>query len=308
DPCVANSVEEVFPADGSRNAYYRTTVEARLDDPDPTATIDLSDVRGPVPGSVQVAEDIIVFTPNAPLDPDTAHAVTITYGQVCTVDTTFTTSSVGGSTNVSNLVGRVYDLDLQSGRFVSPEGIGSLIGKFLADAQLFLAVQAASPTQIDLLLAPGAPLSPGQQDHCLATTTFPAGDFRDNPFFEVVASGQSVEVTVDGVAIAIDDLLLSGAFEQDGSSISGAVMAGLIDTRPLVDLVEQGGAEDAICELAGSIGVDCIRCPDGAELCMDLYIDNLTLLQATSTTVVPVAPGDICTQFASECPAECSAR
>ncbi|MCO4745059.1 MAG: hypothetical protein KC912_09740 [Proteobacteria bacterium] len=304
-PCDFNSVEDVFPADGVNNAYYRTSVEVRLDDADADATIEIDGVSG----TVEVVDDRVIFTPDDVLDSSTEYTMTTTYtgedGSACPVETTFTTSEVGAAIGtVSDLVGNSYDLDLESGRFVQPEGIGSLLGKYLGDVTIYLAVESASDTKIKMVGALADETTVTQQDHCSPTIDFPEADFA-NPYFEVDATGQTTSFTVSGITVDIDDLVVSGAFSPDGTYIAGGVLAGSIDTRPLVDLVEEGGEPDAICELAGSIGVDCEECPDGEMLCLSLYVDNLAAPQATSTTITPQTETEMCATYGANVGDEC---
>lgn len=303
DPCASNSVEETFPQNGS-TAYYRTTVEARLDDADSGATLTVEGVTG----SVEIVEENVIFTPDSPLDPSTEYTATVTYtgddGNACPVEFSFTTSEVGAAIDDASLAGRTYDLDLASGRFVQPEGVGALLGEYLGDVTLFLSVQSATATSIQMVGALADDTGTAQ-DVCSPTISFPEADFGANPYFEVNAEGSTTTISVEGLDIAIDDLLVSGAFAPDGTYISGGVLAGKIDTRPLVPLVDENGADDAICELAAGIGISCEDCGNGEVFCLSLYVDNLSAAEVNTTVTAQPDPYDPCVDHAAECPTDC---
>ena len=311
DPCVANSVEDVFPADGVTNAYYRTVIDIELDDADDSATLTVSAGGSAVAGTTTADGNMLTFTPDSPLSSSTEHEVEITWADgACTVTTSFTTSDVGAAiSDPSGLIGNAYDLDLESGRFVEPAGIGSLLGKFLGDVTLYLSVTDVGTSDITMVGALGDETDPTQQSACDPTIPFPTADFSDNPFFEVDATGSTTTISAAGLDIAIDDLRVSGAFAPDGSYISGGVLAGSIDTRPLVDLVEEGGAPEAICDLAASIGVECEDCGNGEVYCLSLFVDNLSAALATGTSISEI--NDVCTDVADAvnvCPDDCPAQ
>lgn len=302
-PCDLNSVEESFPANGAANAYYRTSIEARLDEDDADADIEVTADGSAVAGTVEVIDDRVIFTPDTPLDSSTEYTVTTSYtgtDGACPVETSFTTSSVGSAIgDATTLVGNAYDLDLESGRFVQPEGIGSLLGKYLGDVTIYLSVETASATEIKMVGALEGDVA-GEQDHCSPTIDFPTAGFTENPYFLVDGTGSTTSFTVSGITVEIDDMIVSGAFAPDGSGIAGGVLAGSIDTRPLVDLVEEGGDEDAICVLASSIGVDCEECPGGGTFCLSLYVDNLTAPLASTTTVTAQTEAEMCAMYGTD--------
>ena len=117
------------------NAYYRTVVDIELDDADDSATLTVSAGGSAVAGTTTADGNLLSFVPDSPLASSTEHEVEITWADgACSVTTTFTTSDVGSAiSDPSGLVGNAYDLDLESGRFVEPAGVGSLLGKFLGD-------------------------------------------------------------------------------------------------------------------------------------------------------------------------------
>ncbi len=313
-----NSIDEVFPENGEANAFFRTSVEVKLDEDEADATISLSGPDGDVAGTSSVDGDTITFIPSGSLTPSTEYTVTVDYS--CgTPTTTFTTSSVGSAITSTDIEDNTYSLDLATGRFVEPQGIGSILGDFI-DQEILIGVQSVGDTSIQLIGAIGDGGSPPAQGECDPTIPFPEAAFTDNPFFQV--GPETTTLSVAGFTVTIADLEISGAFSPDGSLIAGATLAGVIDTRPLVPLLNaddncDAGAprccdtdvdpgcdaandtadccdEDAICDLAGQIGVACQACEgDSGDFCLSLLVDSLSAEQVTGAVVDPQhAPAD----------------
>ncbi len=304
-----------FPGIAATNAYYRTTVEAKLQEEEADATISLSEASGAaVAGTAVTDGKRLIFTPDAPLAPSTDYTVTVSY---CAGDPSwdFKTSEVGGSTDESGLVGNVYSLDLASGRFVQPEGVGPLLQEYLTTS-ILIGVNSVESGKIQMLGAIAEDgTSPPTQSQCSPTIPFPEADFSGNPFFKV--GPETTTLSIEGYSITIDDLLVSGAFSPDGSYISGAVLSGKIDTRPLVPLLNPEGEPDEICNLAATIGVSCEPCLDGENLCLSLYVDNIAAEEVGGTVVALHSPGtdpvpagstDFCDNSVCSTEDECAAR
>ena len=133
--------------------------------------------------------------------------------------------------------------------------------------------------------------SSGAQDACSVSFDFPEpADFAENPFFSI--ESDSLSLDIEGIEVSIDDLIVSGAFAADGSSIEGAVLAGFIDTRVLLDLV--GGEEDGdVCELVEAFGVGCVACASGDPYCLDVFVDTMAAELAPGVTVELIEQADI---------------
>ncbi|TNE90883.1 MAG: hypothetical protein EP330_07135 [Deltaproteobacteria bacterium] len=296
DTDCPNRVEEVFPRVGTTDAYVGTTIEARLDVPDANAVLAVPGVVG----TSAIDGTRVVFTPSAPLTPSTAYTPLITWGFDCELTWDFSTSAAGAPVDPSLLVGKTYDLDLESGRFVKPEGVGSLLGKYLGRAPLLLGVTSASSTEVALRVAPANDAS--TQDVCQQSIDVTAP--LDTPLFGPT-DPFSFLLPVEGVTAPVDDASLSGAFGPGGDSLAGVRLTGRIDTRPLVELIETGGAPEALCDLSASIGVYCEDCGNGDVFCLPLEVDSL---QATAVSIALADqsdPYDPCATHAAECPDAC---
>ncbi|TVQ89010.1 MAG: hypothetical protein EA397_15910 [Deltaproteobacteria bacterium] len=273
----------LFPANDADDVYYRGTVQATFTPaqvPD-GAELTVEGSSGAVDGSTEVVGRRLIFTPDAPLDSSSEYTSTITYdceGTERSSSATWSTSVVGASVDLAGLQDRAYALNLNDANFIEPEGVGGLIGSFLDfDLLVGIADVDVSASTITMVGALGVEGEPGVQEPCLETIPFPAADISENPYFEV--GPQQFSVSVSGNDVVIEDLFLAGSFAPDGSSIQGVELSGIIDTRPFKDLVADGGdaEDDAVCELAVTLGVDCVECPDGTGVyCIALVADRIS--------------------------------
>lgn len=290
-PACGVEIRETFPASGSTAAYYRGEIEFVLSAPDDSAVLTVDGVTG----TSAVNEDglAVVFTPDAPLAAGTSYTATLNYcSGEASVD--FTTSGLGTPlSDPSVLEGSVYSLNLQDGRIVIPAGVGSVLEQYL-EVTLFIKVDSASGGTLNMYGALADDAGTGQ-DYCSETLDFPEADFSNAPFFAI--GPQDTTISVAGYTVTIDDLFISGDFAADGSYWGGGVLEGKVDTRPLVDLIEEGGEEDAVCAIVAGFGVSCEPCPaDGQPFCLSIKAVDLGGEQVSA----PVEPIDM-----SDCHESC---
>jgi hypothetical protein len=285
DSCT--TTVKAFPEDRATRAYYRTTVESSFSPLAPASgTLTVSGPDGNVAGTSEWIGKRLVFTPGAPLKPGGTYETTTTYecgSSDNTVTTQWTVSEVGGATNLEGLVGNGYALDLEQkpggARFLEPEGVGGLLGTFL-NFDILVAVESVDTgtNKLNVFGALGAEGQPGVQEPCTQTIDFPVADISANPYFEL--GPQKFSVTVEDTDVTIDNLFLSGSFAPDGSYIDGAVLAGKVDTRAFKQLVEPDNpdpADDAVCQVALSLDVECIECggDNPGPYCLSLLVDSI---------------------------------
>ncbi|MBW1878455.1 MAG: Ig-like domain-containing protein, partial [Deltaproteobacteria bacterium] len=222
DTCE-NAVLETYPVDGETGAYYRTSIEVKFDDFEDGATFTVTDAGGTeVTGTQTWVGDRLILEPASPLAAQTTYTTSIDFS--CgTPSVSWTTSEVGGALGTpANLNGRSYLLDLASGRFVEPEGVGDFLGDYL-DQIVLVGVDTASATEIQMLGALGYENTNDSkiyQEPCIPSIDFPMADFIGNPFFNV--GPEDTTLSVAGFEVDIQDLQVSGAFAPDGTYISGA--------------------------------------------------------------------------------------
>jgi hypothetical protein len=267
---------QLFPAPGTTNAYYRTTVEATFSGEVDQSSVDLA-VSG-VNGTVTWRENTAVFQPADPFAATTDYSTVLSYdcaGEVKNPTADWRTSEVGASTPLEGLPGEVFALDLagETVEVIEPEGIGGLIGDYL-NFPIYLQITSADASELNILGAVGEEGS-DEQAACTQTIDFPSAKFSENPFFEIGPADTTV--IVSGVAVTIGDLNISGAFSPDASYIAGATLSGNIDTRPLVPIFGEGSDDPGtICDLAAALNVFCVPCTEDNEpFCLDIYARNI---------------------------------
>lgn len=278
EPCTAVTVT-AFPAVNATDVPLDTLVEFDLGDhPDPEATIVLDAGGELVDGTVTVEGSLVTFQPDASLLPDTAYNATLAW--TCGPTTsTFRTQEGHGTVDPASLIGRTYALDLASGRWIEPPGVGGVIGAVLTQ-DLLVGVTDADATVLSLMGALSD--DQGGQDTCVETIDFPIdADFTQNPYF--AAGAPEVVFEVMGLQLAISDLDLSGGFDTDGSKIAGAAVFGILDVGTLAPLV---GSDP--CALFATFGVSCVTCANGNPTCVNVAVDSMQAPEVAGLTLVEV--------------------
>jgi hypothetical protein len=273
------TIDETFPADGSSDFYYRGTLAFELSDDDDTASLTVEGADGSaVDGTSSVDGDMVYFTPSAPLQPSTSYVANLSYcGSETPVAIGFSTSDLGTvADDVSVFEGKTYAVDLSSGNFVQPAGVGDLIGGLLEN-NILVGVVAATDTSMDVIGALSVAGST-DQDTCQETLAIPPADFSQNPYFEIDAS-EGIEITAAGVTVGLDSLFISGTFAADGSYFGGGELVGELDVRKLAPLLEdliQSDDPAEACNLLMGLGVSCVACTSDAEpFCIALEVNGL---------------------------------
>lgn len=288
------TIKESIPANAEVDFYINgsITFELQVED-DATAVITLTDANGSVAGTSSVDGSMVTFTPDAALTSSTAYTASLTYcGHADPVDITFTTSSLGAPLTGS-VAGNTYAVDIASGTFVQPAGIGSLIGDALQNNILLGIISDDN----DSLQVRGAISEDGStaQDMCTETLEdFPPADFSASPYFEIPEG--DITLSIAGVTATIYGLNVSGMFAADGSYFGGGELRGDLDARDLVSVVGELGldvetAED-ICNLVVGFGVPCTECNDGELYCIAVEVVDL-VADATGTELLPLTAQDI---------------
>ncbi len=281
------TVTNANPSDGESAFYYRGSLSWEFSEVDESATVTLADDGGTdIPGSGEWVGDTYLWTPNDPLTPSTSYTATLTTCDGAnSLDVGFTTSAVGAVVPDGDVQDLAYALDLASGTFVEPPGVGALLQSQL-NVDILIGVANANGADLQLIGAIGEEgASPPAQDLCTESIDFPAADFSENPYFEV--GPQTTTLDVQGISVTIDDLFVSGAFAPDGSAVVGAVLAGSIDTRPLAGLVGDDAPPEAVCDLAVTFGIECQACSDGSgDFCLSLLVTDIAAEEVPGATVV----------------------
>jgi hypothetical protein len=287
------TISNTYPTSDAANFYILDSVEFTLSAEDPSAALTLSGPDGDVAGSSAVNGTKVTFTADAPLAPSSAYTASLSYcNSEDPVDVAFSTSDLGEDLTV-DLVGKTYAVDLASGNFVQPPGIGSLLGGLFTN-KILLNVTSSGDT-LEFIGALSEESSTAQ-DTCSETfTDFPSADFTNAPMFDVPEADLSLSIS--GYSATIYALSVSGTFAADGSYFGGGELSGELDARQLVDIV--GGlmegiesAED-VCGLVAGFGVSCSECSsDGEAYCVNLEVNRM-VANETGEALVEITADDV---------------
>jgi hypothetical protein len=287
------TISNTYPTSDATNFYILDSVEFTLSAEDPAAALTLTGPDGEVAGTSAVNGTKVTFTPDAPLAPSSAYTASLSYcNSEDPVDVGFSTSALGEALT-TDITGKAYAVDLASGNFVQPPGIGSLLGGLFAN-NILIGITTANETTLEVM---GAISTEGTTDQDMCNETFadfPAADFSNQPLFEIPEG--DVTLAVAGYTATIYSLSVSGTFAADGTYFGGGELKGELDARQLVDIVGglMDGVESAddVCGLVAGFGVSCGECSsDGAAYCVTLEVNRLVANEATG--LVPVTAEDI---------------
>ena len=287
-----NSLLSRFPANGTTDAFFATSVEFEINVIEADATVEVSGPDGIVPGTSEVLGRRVRWTADDPLAADTTYTGTLRWS--CAPETTtFTTSATGPTVDLAAIDGQAYRLDLVSARWLQPGGLGAAIPLLLA-ADLLIGVESNDAEALDLTFARTQDF--GQpQDLCSPTTAFPTASFANNPLFSVGPADVGLEV--DGAALPVYGLELSGAFSADGTLMEGGRLAGLADLSALSSTLLGSSDPTAICNLLATFNVSCLSCPSSAAAtCVQIEVDSIRGTQD---------PQGVVTRTAADVAADC---
>lgn len=296
-------IDDTYPVLNAADVYYLSNLVVELSDPDDTATLTLLDGSGAeVAGTVSVDDDTLIFDPTDALAPSTSYTLQVTY---CSgsADIAFTTSALGSALEGGNesIVGKTYALDISSGTFVEPAGVGDLIGGLLEN-NILIGVKSIENDQMAIRGAISV-ASTTDQDYCTSTLEdFPPADFSTSPYFEIPK--EDVTLSVAGFTATIFGLAVTGTFAPDGSYFGGASLEGELDARQILPLLGDAGLDaetpEDVCGLLLGFGVQCVECQSDSEpLCVRLVVDRL-VAEETGNEL-----GLVCD---SECHASCASN
>jgi hypothetical protein len=289
-------LDDTYPVLNASDVYYLADLTVEFNDPDETASLTLVDSSGAeIAGEVTVDDDTLTFNPTDALLPSTAYTLNVSFcaGEAA-ID--FTTSALGTALDGGDdiIVGQTYALDISSGSFVEPAGVGDLIGGLLEN-NILIGVTSVEDSLMNIRGAISV-ASTTDQDMCTATLEeFPAADFTTSPYFEIPK--ENVTLSVAGFTATIYGLAVTGTFSADGTYFGGATLEGELDARQILPLLGDAGLDaetpEEVCGLLLGFGVQCVECQlDSEPLCVGLVVEKLTA-DATGVELMPVTEEDI---------------
>ncbi len=165
------------------------------------------------------------------------------------------------------LDGKLYAISPDAMRVTQPPGLDGIFDQVL-DRDVLVYVESESSTTLELAVALAGPN--GRQDPCEAVRAFPAGDWTENPVFDVGPG--SLTTQFGGHPATFRDLALSGVFDEYAFSWREGTLSALLDTRELEPAL--GDVGDA-CGLVEDLGGSCVACDDGEPACFELRIEEI---------------------------------
>ncbi len=169
--------------------------------------------------------------------------------------------------NPDGLLGATYSLDLVSATWIRPPGTGGLLASSLEGT---LAVSPLASSELSggtMELRLGTLLSSLEQDPCVPTSDVEA-DWT-NPVLDTgTASFRMGPLLVDPAALQL-------TFGSTSSIVDGALV-GSVDMRALALALGFETPEELCDLLGGTLGAGCTPCPDGAQLCLDVEVADVT--------------------------------
>ena len=291
-------IDESYPALNAADVYYLSDLSVELSDPDETAALTLTDASGAdVAGTVTVDDDTLTFSPTASLAPSTSYNLNVDYcGSEEPAVIPFTTSALGTALEGGDdvIAGRTYALDISSGTFVEPAGVGDLIGGLLEN-NILIGVKSVEDSQMNIRGAISVAATT-EQDLCTETLEeFPAADFSAAPYFEIPE--EDVTLSVAGFTATIYGLAVTGTFSSDGTYFGGGTLQGELDARQILPLLGDAGLDaetpEEVCGLLLGFGVQCVTCQSDSEpLCVRLVVERLTA-DETGVELLPISVDEI---------------
>ncbi len=250
------------PGNNTTGVSVTPTLKAWFDE---TATLEqvgatLSGPDGDVDGDLAlIGGDMgLSFTPGE-LDRSSTYTFTVT---TCSDEGSASFETVAGPLDGEDLIGNVYEIDLNSVTWNSPDATTvSLLLSQLDDDHILVEVVSQDGGDETITLMGAFGTSSGQ-DMCLDTIDFSEADFSGNPYFQ--AGPEDTLFAAGGYEVNVYELEVSGAFAADGGSMESVGVTGYLDIRD----VEYSGF--AACDF-----VTCTACPnDGVEGCAFLDVED----------------------------------
>jgi hypothetical protein len=292
EPCDI-TVDRTWPDNGETDHYYRDPVEFFLSAPDETAV-----VEAPVAGRTDVLDEgrTLRFTPDAPFEPDAPYSFNLDYcGGRPRLQ--FDTSPAGlPITDLGQLVGRVWLVDLAAGRFTEGEAAGELLAGLFGRA-LLLGVTAVEGDTVHMRGGVSAADFDRTvtQDTCFRTVEFTLSAAALPDFVFDVQGFTFASYETD---LTLAQVRVEGTVHPEGVALDGTAFSVSVSGAELAELIPGVDDSAAACDFAADLGVPCAPCPDGSgQRCVTVAADRLRA-SAVSVSLEQITDDNV--------PVECS--
>jgi hypothetical protein len=318
-------IELFYPAAGATDVFKGDTLWVQFDsDVPPTSmTLSVTDATGAsVPGQQDADGLRYFFKTTDELASSSSYTLTAAFepsetGEPAAIP--FQTGPWGDllGSDSEDLVDLTFRFDLDSGIWLKPEGVGSLIGGLLDGMGLAFAVTDASTFEPGG--QPGIHLNGAlvvleggtwEQDRCTPTLPYTygpdgvtgTGDDAPASWIDpaITFGPEDLELAVSGIEALIKDFYMDGVVHPELEDLRGIELSGSADTRALDSVVSDDAEEGAVCELVDELaGIPCIECgaPNPGEFCLELHIVDLTAESVPNVTIETLDCADIITEF-----------
>ena len=281
-PGCPEVLETSSPLDGEVDVFFRDLIRMQLAAEPSDAEIEVADVDGNVIMGVTTIDGAEVLWEGDPLTPNARHTATLRIEGCEEQSIEFLVSSTGQP--AGNVDDRVYLVDLTTGTWTEPPGIGPVITDLIPIETLWVSPDIIGD-QIAMIAAFIDPF--GNQADCLPTLPFAATPFED-PWFSSSTAVLPFELQFS--TITLRDVSLTGAFAPNGGRIDALDLTGTLDVREIEPLLPPG---TDVCGLVELFGSACFACPDAVEACATLTVENLDAALDPGAVVVERTPADI---------------
>ncbi|MFZ5475595.1 MAG: hypothetical protein ACOZNI_02365 [Myxococcota bacterium] len=184
-----------------------------------------------------------------------------------------------------DLDGKLYAIAPDAFTVTEPPGLDGLFDEVLdRDVLVFVESETSDEIVMDVTLAG----TDGEQNPCEPVRAFPAGDWSENPVFDV-GPGE-LTTSFGGHRASFRDLQMSGVFDEYAFTWTDGTLSAELDTRELAPALPE---VDDLCELVEELRGSCEPCDDGADACFALRIEGIVAEQRDSV-FDPSADGSGC--------------
>ncbi len=277
-------IVSTYPEDGATDAYYRTDIEVIFDRAVGNVAIALAeDVGAAITGDLTVDRDDTraTFDPygddgDGHLTPLASYTATITWDDHEPVELHFQTSEVGTPVGdpEAQVVGHDYVLDLGTGTFTEPPGVGELTSQNLTSIGFGFRIESIDGNNTEAIGAQVTLIEDTwHQDLCTPSLDWHAVEpgFWDNPYLRL----GPVHAAIESYPYYADwpGLTIGGSFSADGQEL----VEGILDAFIVVeDVGLDPHSPGATCDVLATLGIECVECPhDPSEFCLRLAARNM---------------------------------
>lgn len=248
------------PQDGENDVSLNTSIWAGFNVPlyAGDVTIELSDENGAVAGETRLTANgkYAFFLPSEFLKPGTNYHVKVTLYNQLEFFSSFNTKTPSPVLLPADLIGKIFVAPLADGLLLEPEEAQAFFGELGASLIVLLMVTDVDPLAgtIEMVGALGEG-GGGSYRQNLTVGVFQAS--APTPFFNPYFLTGPADIILDLVSIGMPgsiglyDIIISGAFSDDGSSFSKGVYSGFLNPAEVnAVLKEVIGLNLDVCKLA----------------------------------------------------------